>query len=169
MAILKFDPFPNPAIEPTPRPTPEASDYQDIKTNPREFGAQVGQGVAALGTGISEAGQLYGQIAADEQVNHVITGLDDLNTKFMGLRVRTPRSARSVRQQMADLVTQARGNLGTMTGPRFRSSDSIPLLARRSRGGRPRRSAAASVGDRRQQGRRRPIAKRRREGGSIWR
>ena len=114
MAILKFEPFPNPAIEPTPRPTPEASDYQDIKTNPREFGAQVGQGVAALGTGISEAGQRYGQIAADEQVNHVITGLDDLNTKFMALKGKDALDQQPIiRQQMADLVTQARGNLGT--------------------------------------------------------
>ena len=109
MAVIQFQAVPS--VEPRPAPP---SDYQNIQTSPQEFGAQVGAGAERLGAGVSQAGQLYGQIAADDQVNHVLTGLDDLQSKMLTLRGKDALDQQgAIRQQMSTLMDQARGNLST--------------------------------------------------------
>ena len=109
MAVIQFQAVPS--VEPRPAPP---SDYQNIQTSPQEFGAQVGAGAERLGAGVSQAGQLYGQIAADDQVNHVLTGLDDLQLKMLTLRGKDALDQQgAIRQQMSTLMDQARGNLST--------------------------------------------------------
>ena len=110
MAHLQFQPFPDVG----PRPAPP-EDYQNIPTNPREFGAQVGAGEERLGAGVSAAGKQFGEIAADEQVNHVLTGLDDLTTQYQSLKGRDALDQQqTTRKSMADLLAKARGNLSTL-------------------------------------------------------
>jgi hypothetical protein len=96
-----------------PRPTPP-EDYQNIPTRPAEFGAQVGAAEERLGAGASQASRVFGQIAADDQVNHVLTGLDDLTTQFQSLRGKDALDQQpAIRKQMSDLLASARGNLST--------------------------------------------------------
>lgn len=109
MAHINF--MPAPTVEPRPAPPP---DYQEIATNPREFGAQVGEGEERLGAGVTEAGKLYGEIAADDQANHVLGGIDDLNAKFRALQGKDRMDQYPVlRQQMQGLLDGARNNLST--------------------------------------------------------
>ena len=109
MAHINF--MPAPTVEPRPAPPP---DYQEIPTNPREFGAQVGAGEERLGAGVTDAGKLYGEIAADDQANHVLGGFDDLNAKFRALQGKDRMDQYpALRQQMQGLLDGARNNLST--------------------------------------------------------
>ena len=49
------------------------NDYQHIDASPNDFGAQVGQGLEALGTGALDASKFYGEVAADDGFNNVQT------------------------------------------------------------------------------------------------
>lgn len=73
MAEVRFEQAPQ--VEPAAAPP---FDYQRIQTQPGEFGALIGRGEQELGQGLHVATQFYGQIAADEQANHLVEGMNDI-------------------------------------------------------------------------------------------
>lgn len=111
MAHINFESAQAPSIQPQLNPP---SDYQRIQTNPREFGAGLYIGMEHLGAAATEVSKQYGQLAAEDQVNKVVTGLDDLQSKMLSLRGRDASDQRdAIRQQMLDVVNAGRSNLFT--------------------------------------------------------
>lgn len=127
MAHLNFEPFQT--VQPETRPPP---DYQQIQTNPREFGSQVAAGAEHLGEGLSKAGQFFGEVAADDATNKYMTAAQSIlsgdpaktttnpdgsvsaDQGYFGLRGQDSLRARpQVKQQLDDLRNQLRDNMQT--------------------------------------------------------
>ena len=67
-----------------------------------------------LGAGVLTGAKLYGEIAADDQANQVLSGIDDLTAKFRALQGKDRMDQYPViRQQMDQLYQSGRANLGT--------------------------------------------------------
>jgi hypothetical protein len=109
MAHIAFAPSPD--VEPRPAAPP---DYQQIQTNPREFGAGIAAGEERLGAGLTQAGQLYGEIASDDQANHVLGSIDDLTMHLRSLQGKDRMDAYpKIKAQIDQLYQQGRANLST--------------------------------------------------------
>lgn len=72
-----------------PRVSPDAApppDYQQIQTNPRQFGAAVGEGLGKLGEGATTAAKFFGQVQTDDALNNAMDRAGKALEKFKGLR-----------------------------------------------------------------------------------
>lgn len=118
MAQVLFTPFP------TVQPRETApGDYLNVQASPRSFGAQVGAGLEQLGHGAEQAGTFYNQVAADDQANKTLEGIDKLiygdpndpNTPgLLTLRGEDAQKAYpQIVSQMQRLRDDARNNLAT--------------------------------------------------------
>lgn len=128
--VIDFDPRYDagvPSVEPTPAP---ANDYQNIQTNPNQFGAQVGQGLEAFGQGAIKASQVWSQVASDDATNNYQSAVTKLlygdpnktslgpdgqpvpDLGYMGLKGDAALRARpQIEQQLDQLLSQARSGL----------------------------------------------------------
>lgn len=108
-----------PEVEPTFAP----ADYQRIQATPREFGAQVGEGMEAVGQGLQHASDIYSDIAAQQattswrkQVNALMFGDPSKpgDAGLYGLHGQAFMEAREGKlKQIEDVTTQTLGTLGT--------------------------------------------------------
>lgn len=117
----------------TAPPLAPPSDYQNIPTNPSEFGAGIGVGEQKLGTGAEEAATIFGQIQADDQANKWQEQADNLlygtgkvgadgkpDLGFLGLRGADALRARpQLEENLNQLRQQYRGSLAGVSQLQF--------------------------------------------------
>ena len=104
-------------------PTFARPEYQRIEATPREFGAQVGEGLEAVGQGLQHASDVYSEIAAQQattnwrkQVNGILSGDPSKpgDVGFYGLHGQAAMEAREgTLKQIEDAAQQTLGTLGT--------------------------------------------------------
>src|ERR1700676_588466 len=117
-----------PTVEPEPGERDLSRAYQNIQTNPGQFGAQVGQATEQLGAAALKAADFYNQAASEEAytkyqhgINNLMFGDPDVvgpdgkpDTGFMGLSGDDAMRARPiVQKKIESLLQETKGGLYT--------------------------------------------------------
>ncbi len=100
-----------------PQETPRAEvgdDYQHLSVNPAQFGGQVAQGGEALGHGVQQLGDFWGQVQTDSMVNNTNGAATALVEKFKSLRGADALGAQEEYEtNLKDMYSDARGKLSS--------------------------------------------------------
>lgn len=87
-------------------------DYQHIQASPDAFGAQLGQGVEALGQGVNKAADFFGTIQTDDATNQAMGATSKLADQFETLQGADALHARAgINQSIDDTIEAARNGL----------------------------------------------------------
>lgn len=114
MARIQFEGASDVAAAPEPPRVPQ-SDYQRIPTNPRMFGAAVGQAEEQVGGELKQTADMYGEIAAQQAANNYQEQSAEILKNYTALGAQAAMEARpQVEQQLKELREQGAQGLGLL-------------------------------------------------------